>query len=223
MKIYTVSLILILLTNNLKSQERKMSFGIDFSPTLNWATSNIKDTKNDGLGLGISYGLSAISIKNENFGIISGIRINHSSYDLKYNQSFDFETFDSIYTGLESGTVVQYKMQQIEIPLGLSFRSREIGYTTITAETGFNVAYNLRTRVSIDKIEVEDETAKKEVSLFSAGYFFGGGIIYSLGGTTALKAMAVFSNGLTDLTNDRNHKEDQTRYYRLGLTVGLIF
>ncbi|MDD2564642.1 MAG: outer membrane beta-barrel protein [Salinivirgaceae bacterium] len=216
-------LALVLMSSSLLGQNKNMAYGIDFSPTINWISSSIKDVKNDGARVGMSYGLSVISIKNENFGIVSGVRMNHSSYDVKYNQLFDFETYDSLYSAIPSGTKVRYKLQQIELPVGFSLRSRQIGYTTITAETGLNVAYTLGTKVSIDDLGVENETAKNEVTMFNVGYFFGGGIIYSLGGSTAIKTMIVFSNGLTDLTNDRNHKEDQTHSYRLGLTLGLIF
>jgi hypothetical protein len=222
MRIFS-TLILILAATVGFGQDQKISFGIDFTPSVNWATTNIKDAGNDGISAGMSYGISVVTLKSQNWGISTAVRINHSGYKITYNFPFGFQTFDSLYLNIPSGSVVKYKMQQIELPVGFTFRSREIGYTTIAGEVGINPAYNLKTKVNITNVGVENETAKDEMAMFSAGYYFGGGILYSLGGSTAVKAMVVFSSGFTDLTKDKHQKEDQVHYYRVGLNLGIVF
>ncbi|NLK15781.1 MAG: outer membrane beta-barrel protein [Bacteroidales bacterium] len=205
------------------SQEKKLSFGIDIIPSVNWTATNTKDAKNDGVSAGISYGANLTALRGQNWGFLTGVRMSHLNFNVKYNYLFGFQTYDSLYSSISSGSSVEYKMQQIEVPLGFSFRSREIGYTTITGEVGVIPAYCIKTKVNINSANVSRETAKNEISMFSAGYFLGGGVLYSLGGSTAIKAMLSFSSGLTDLTTDKNSKEDHVYYYRLGLTLGIIF
>ncbi|HPW67261.1 MAG TPA: outer membrane beta-barrel protein [Salinivirgaceae bacterium] len=205
------------------SQEKKLSFGIDIIPSINWASTNTKSAINDGVSAGISYGAKLTALRGQNWGFLTGIRMSHLNFNIKYNSPFSFQTYDSLYSSISTGSSVNYKMQQIEVPLGFSFRSREIGYTTIAGEIGVLPAYCIKTKVNISSINVNGETAKDEISMFSAGYFLGGGILYSLGGSTAIKAMLSFSSGLTDLTKDKNSKEDHVYYYRLGLTLGIVF
>jgi len=205
------------------SQEKKLSFGIEVTPSIDWVSTNTKNAKNDGVSAGISYGAKLMAFQGENWGFITGARMSHLNFNVKYNYPFSFQTYDSLYSSIDSGSSVNYKMQQIEIPLGFSFRSREIGYTTIAGEIGVLPACCIKTKVNISDINVEGETAKGQISMFSAGFFLGGGMLYSLGGSTAIKAMLLFSSGLTDLTTDKNNKEDHVYYYRLGLTLGIVF
>ncbi len=207
----------------LHGQDQKIQFGIDFTPSANWANTNIKDARNDGASVGMSYGISVVTLKGQNWGLSTALRMAHTGYSIQYNFPFRFQTYDSLYSNIPAGSLVNYKMQQIELPIGFTFRSREIGYITICGETGVIPAYNLKTKVNIKTMGIENETAKDEMALFAAGYFFGAGINYSLGGSTAVKAMFVFSSGFTDLTRDKNQKADQVSYYRLGLNLGLIF
>ncbi len=214
---------LIVFASTVYSQDKNTSFDISLSPAVNWVSTNTKDVQNDGICAGFSYGMNLTVFKTHNWGVLSGIRMSNTNFKVKYNYPFSFQTYDALYSSISAGSSIKYKMQQIEIPLGVSLRSREIGYTTIAGEIGILPAYCIKTKVDIANIDVSGETAKNEIAMFSAGYFFGGGVLYSLGGSTAFKAMLLFSSGLTDLTVDKNNKEDQIYYYTLGITVGIVF
>lgn len=71
---------------------------------------------------------------------------------------------------------------------------------------------------------IDGETERHEISLITAGYFVEGGILYSLGGSTAIKAAITFASGFTDLTTDKhNSKKDQALHSRIGLLFGIVF
>ncbi len=202
--------------------QKTVSFGIEAKPTLGWISSNTKSASNTGAALGIGYGISFAQMMTENWGYNSGLSMNHITYKIRYRDAIVFETFDSTYN-VPAGSTTEYHTQSIELPLGLIFKSRQIGYLSIIGHAGLLANYNIKSKVTITSINVDGETAKKEIHPLGASYYFGTGIYYSLGGSTAIKAILTFSNGLTDLTNDRNHREDQINTYRLGLSIGLTF
>ncbi|HON19068.1 MAG TPA: outer membrane beta-barrel protein [Salinivirgaceae bacterium] len=220
------SLLLILFTLSSVTgilSQNKVSFGIEVTPSVIWSSSNIKNTKSAGAAVGIGYGIAYMQMVTENWGYSSGITMNHYPYKITYNSNFNFETYDSLYQNIPAGATVEYKIQGLNIPLGLLFRSRQIGYTKIVGEAGLLAGYNIKTKIDIEAVGVEGETAKKEIKPVTAGYYFGAGIHYSLGGSTAVKCVLSFSSGLTDLTNDRNHRDDIVTSHRVGLSLGVLF
>ena len=153
------------------SQEKKLSFGIDIIPSVNWTATNTKDAKNDGVSAGISYGANLTALRGQNWGFLTGVRMSHLNFNVKYNYLFGFQTYDSLYSSISSGSSVEYKMQQIEVPLGFSFRSREIGYTTITGEVGVIPAYCIKQKLISTALMLVEKLQKMKYQCFQPDTF----------------------------------------------------
>lgn len=204
--------------------EKNYTMSINISPTLNWVSTNIKNARNQGLSPGFLYGINATKRQNNTIGYLAGVYMSHTNFDIKYQSPLGFRTHDSLYMNIPSGSVIEYRVQHLEVRGGMSLHSREIGYTTIASNFGLFSAYNLKSKVNIKSMGIDGETERHEISLITAGYFVEGGILYSLGGSTAIKATITFASGFTDLTTDKhNSQKDQTLHSRIGLLFGIVF
>jgi len=82
----------------------------------------------------------------------------------------------------------------------LKGKTQEIGYITYFAKLGVNPSVALKTRADIDGDvtgapgkDLKDLNIKDNINPLSMGWHVGGGIEYSLGGTTSLIAELIFS------------------------------
>ena len=119
-----------------------------------------------------------------------------------------------------SGSKLKYNLQYIEVPLGLKFKTNEIGYTTFYANLGFSFQVNIKATGKDSYKVIENENIKDEIRLLNMGYYFGAGIEYSLGGNTALIAGINWTNGFIDITSGNPGK---ITLGILQLRAGIIF
>lgn len=202
--------------------QTKYSFGFEVSPNVSWATSNTKHVKNDGSAFGIKYGLRGDKFFGENYAFTSGLIISHTGINLQYSDSLTLKTVDDAYA-LDTNSNVSYHMQYLEIPLGFKFQSKEIGYLRILFEGGVLPAVRIRAKASVDNADIEKEELKEGIRLFSASYYFEGGISYSLGANVAIKGSVYWSSGFFDITSDKNKRDDRITQNQAGLKLGLVF
>lgn len=202
--------------------QNKYSFGFEVGPQFSWATSNTRNVKNDGMVSGVKYGIRGDKFFGENYAFTTGLIISHTGINLQYTDTLVMKTVDDNYT-LDSGSIVNYYMQYIEIPLGFKFQSKEIGYMRILFEGGLIQSFRLRAKASVDEANIDNEELKEGVRLFATSYYFEGGVAYSLGAQVAIKGSLFYSSGLYDITSDNNKRSDRITQNSFGLKLGLIF
>ena len=219
--VFLIILSFILITGRGFSQG--IRFGFFANPQISWLKPDIKEVTNEGSRSGINIGISMNSYFTNNYAFSTGISINRLGGKISYEDSTALQLTNRIDT-LYPGNILTCKMQYITIPLGLKFKSDEIGYFTFFAKAGIDPMINISaTGLTTDKI-IDSESISDEINLFNLGYHLEIGIQYSLGGQTALQFGLNYQNGILDITTDgENQLADKIILNSVSMHCGIIF
>ena len=75
---------------------------------------------------------------------------------------------------------------------------------------------------NIQARDANGKTLSQEVNFFDMGYNIGGGVEYSIGGSTYLTMGLLYNNGFLDITHNRTI-DDKATLSRLAIQLGIIF
>lgn len=217
MKKYII--VIILFFSYLNSQGQDLRFGVFVDPQLSWLTPDAKNINRDGFRIGIKGGLILDKYFAKNYAFTTGISISNMGGNLHYEDSVTIETLEEDYI-LNPESSVEYKLQYVSVPIGLKFKTNEIGYFTFFAQLGFTPQINIKAKADASDNQIDNENISKELNLFNMSYFFGGGLEYSLGGSTALVGGIIFNNGFIDVLSSKNVKETLSF---LSVRLGIMF
>ena len=106
---------------------------------------------------------------------------------------------------LPDGVKLKYKLQYVEIPLGIKWKTEEKGYIRYFAEAPIlTVGMRTQARGNIDGSEVStsDENISPDVSFFNFQLGVGAGLEYAISQNTSLVGGLYFNAGLSDITNN---------------------
>ncbi len=230
MKKITFLIIIALIASNAFSQ--KFTGGIAVSPLISFMKPDIsKKIENNKVKFGFNVGLVGDINLTDNFAISTGINVNNFGGSLKYTDSIssfnvDLGTSDTSYS-LASGSIIDYKLQYVEIPISIKGKTNEIGYMTYFLRAGINPMFRWKAKGIVNGgTIVDNESIKKEVSPLFMAYNIGGGFYYSLGGSTKVMVELVYKNGLTDITKTTFYnvsKSDKIILNSISLRVGILF
>ena len=218
MKKYLILIIFIVSSLGIFAQGLKFSVFAD--PKLSWMSPDLQDVSSDGSKLGVNIGLNVDNYFARNYAFMTGISIDNTGGKLKYDFEKEINTNSSSDTTLPVGSVLNYKLQYINIPLGLKFKTNQIGYTTFFTHLGINGGINIKASGEIDNFELNNENISDEVKLFTLGYFIGAGVEYSIAGNTAIVVGVTYTNGFIDITPDSNNKVTLSNF---ALRLGVLF
>ena len=213
------SILIIFLFGYIYIQCQDLRFGVFVDPQLSWLTPDAKNIDRDGLRIGIKGGLILDKYFAKNYAFTTGVSISNMGGNLYYKDSVIIETLEKEQV-LNPESSVDYKLQYVSIPLGLKFKTNQIGYFTFFAQLGFTPQVNIKARADASDNQIDNENISKELNLFNISYFFGGGLEYSLGGNTALIGGVIFNNGFIDALSSENVKETLSF---LSLRLGIMF
>jgi hypothetical protein len=213
--IYFITLLLIPVT----SFSQKMNFSFIASPQITWFSGNDDNYEANGNYFGFNTGLEVDFFFSENYAFSTGLTINSLKGGAIYADSLSFGPRGSAKI-LIPGSKLRFNMQYITVPLGLKFKTIEIGYSTYWLNTGVNPMIRIKSSAT-DEQEVFSKTDfKDETRLFNMGYFIEGGLEYSLGGNTALIAGLGYNSGFIDVTSS----SENTFYTRsFSVILGILF
>ena len=113
-------------------------------------------------------------------------------------------------------TDVTYDLKYIEIPIGIKLITNDFRRSRYYAQFGLYSQFNIQARNG-DKKAIGDD-----INFFEMGYNLGGGIEYSLGGSTYLTAGLLYNNGFMDVTN-HSGIDDKATLNRVTIQFGIIF
>jgi len=196
---------------------------------ITWMKSDMKDWTNEGVRFGYGYGFMAEFALAPNIVIASGFDVMYGSGKLKFADTL--WSYD-IYTNQQSDINSLYKIQYLQIPITIKMRTNEINYFRYYMRLGTSLGFRIGTKYteeisakdgSFDYRPYDNEKAIDRVPLFRASFDVGGGIEYSLGGTTALLAEIYFNNGLTNSLKEYNNFKYNAKVNYLMLRVGVLF
>jgi hypothetical protein len=108
----------------------------------------------------------------------------------------------------------------LSIPLGLKFKTNEIGYLSFFAQVGVSGYIRLKGSAWDDKDDIDKETATQQFNFAFVSYHIGAGIEYSLGGPSSIQAGITYTNGMTEAYKAGYGK---VSVGSLSLRIGLVF
>ncbi|HDR88671.1 MAG TPA: hypothetical protein ENN63_03445 [Bacteroidetes bacterium] len=199
-------------------QAQRTTFGIHVDPMVSWFSTGRK-ADNDGIRLGIRGGLDIDRFFAYRYAFHTGIFIQQSGGRLLFADTIPVRTSLGTDT-LPAGIPLVQGIQQIGIPLGLKFKTDEIGYTTFYFTIGMVPRFRIKAEAKGEPESLVNADIREEVPWLNLGYQVGGGAEYSLGGNTALIIGLVFHGGITPFTTREN---EQTYDKNIAIRAGILF
>ncbi len=169
--------------------------------------------------MGLNAGLGMDYYFAENYAFATGISINNIGGKLDYSNDITFNV-SPVEIIVPAGNTITYQLRYINIPLGLKFKTNEIGYSTFFANLGVTPMINIQSRATDFSEILYKENIADDIMTFNMSYFITMGIQYSLGGSTALIGGLGFSSGFMDVTS---RALDKITINTFSLRVGILF
>lgn len=222
-RIYGLLIILVLLSNHLSYSQKKTSFSVSVEPLISWFSNDNQNIDTKGSKIGIAYGITLDRFFDEKYAITSGFFMTYFGGFLNYGDTVNIKTsIDTVM--IPAGTRMSYNLHYLKIPLGLKFKTVDIGYKIFYFEVGMNALIRLNSKASTDNNLLHRDKIRDETRFFNLAYFVGAGLEYSLGGTTSLIGGIYYSNSLLDITTDiLNKPNDHLRSNQIALKLGVLF
>ncbi len=211
------------------AQAGDFRFGLHFDPTLSWMKPiNVKELSSTSVKAGFNYGLLFDYDFADNYAFATAITISQTGGVVKYDnggvilpESFPTDTFPN-------GSEIKYKIQNLEIPVGLKLKTNQIGYMTYFAQISGLARVNLRATgdvVAAGGAGKTEEKIKDDVRFINLGWEAGAGVEYALGGNTSFVGGLFFNNGITDAikTQKATGLDGKVVGNYLALRIGIIF
>ncbi len=219
--IKAITLTTLLIGFYIGTNAQNIKFGVFADPQISWFTSDTKRFSSDGSVFGFNAGFTFEKYFADRYAITSGASINNVGGILKYNEDgYSIKTRDDSYDIL-AGQSVRFKGQYIDVPLGLKFKTNEIGYATFFAQLGVKGHLRLKGFAWQDENGVDREVLENDQTYLGfVSYMFGVGMEYSLGGPSAIQTGITFTNGMTPVYNAGYGR---ISVGNVALRVGLVF
>ena len=222
-RIVTIIILTVLIsTGNLKAQN--IRFGVFADPAISWFSTDTKETKNKGSRAGFSFGFTFNKYFSKNYSFSTGISLLNTGGTLVNPDDTISMKFNNFSTDVPKGNPVTYKIQYINVPIGLKFESNQIGYLTFYSDIGIDPKIVIGGKADIPSASIKGESAINELKTFNLSYHIMAGIEYSLGGTTALIFGLGYENNFIDVTKDINTQPvDKVSQNIVKFRIGINF
>ncbi len=203
-------------------------FGLKVVPNLGWIKTDDKDIKSDGSKLGLNYGLVTEFRFAENYAFVTGIDVSYRNAKIK-GSSTETDSTSTTTSVVEQSLKIQY----IEIPLTLKFKTNEIGSLRYFLQVGVAPGFKIRARAdqkiateintggNITRISSEEDNLdiKDDINNLNMSMIISGGVEYNISGNTNLVLGLVFNNGFSDIADG----EFNAKSNFFGLSIGVLF
>jgi len=214
-----ISICLILLSTPFITIAQEVRFIVFADPQIAWFKPEVRNIENAGVRAGLKAGFEMDNYFSSNYAFSTGISINGIGGKLRFTESLPVK-FEAFTEDVLPGNIVIYRLQYIDVPIGLKFTTREIGYTTIFAKLGFGGHFNIRSQADIPARGIENESLKNEIRFLNMSYHFGAGVHYSLGGQTAAVAGFEYNHKFLNFATSSHFK---ALLNSLSIRIGLLF
>ena len=207
--------ILFLLISPLSLFSQKIRFTVIGEPQISWMIPDRDDITREGANMGLNAGLGMDIFFAQNYAFSTGITLSNLGGKLSYKDSLRYND-----VRIPAGSIISYKIQYLSVPLGLKFKTNEIGYITYFANLGLNPMVRIKARASDTEAILEKDNILDEIKFFNINYFILMGVEYSLGGSTAIIGGLGYSSGFTDVTS---RGIDKININSLTIRIGILF
>jgi hypothetical protein len=204
---------------------QKISFGVFADPVISWFSTGTKATHNDGARAGFNFGFTFNKYFASNYAFSTGLSILNAGGRLVDTAAMDMK-FNNMTKHVPANVPVIYKIQYLSVPIGLKFKSNQIGYITFFTDIGLDPKVVIGGKVDIPSpsVNITGEAAMNELNRFNIAYHVMAGIEYSLGGSTSLVLGLGYDNNFLDVTKDiLNQPTDKITHKILKFRIGVNF
>ncbi len=225
-----------------------LKFGIQISPTFSGMNTSDNLINRDGTNLGLKLGVLGEYYLSETYSVHTGLGFHFNTggtlfYEDRFERVSIWEeslggTLANVPDSIAGGLSYKYDLQFLEIPLGLTLRTREFGYIRYYVRPALHLGILTQARGSIKNAGFIDGSEtfdlSKDVNSLNLSWSLGAGIEYSISDNTALIAGLAYQAGFADVTRDkgttivpagRSPREDDSkgRVNVLVITLGIMF
>jgi hypothetical protein len=146
-----ILMVLFVLASNNSIKASDFRLGLKASPSIAWFKADTDNYTSEGIRPGFSYGLITEFGLAEHYSFATGAHITYLGGKLRYPWS------EGIVPGEKTRS---YRLQNLEIPLTIKMKTREIGYNTYYAVFGFGNSVNLSAKAN-DKFTTSNMTSRR--------------------------------------------------------------
>jgi len=200
----------------LADADRKVRFGLQFSPNISWLKASTAGYNNEGSKIGFSYGLSIEYFMTKNYLFSTGINLLKAGGKLSYKTAVNTSDVASFVYYNPIDVEEDYTIKYIEIPLSLKLRTNEIGYLTYFGQFGFNLGFNYKSSAEYDYtigsntlnafIPTSSNDISKEINWINLSLVVGAGVEYNISGNTSVAVGLTFNNGFINQLDSEVHE-----------------
>ncbi|MEM6398172.1 MAG: porin family protein [Bacteroidota bacterium] len=226
--------------------QRDIQFGFQLSPTFSTMNTNDNLINSDGTNLGLKMGLiGEIPFGNNgNYAITTGLGFHfNAGGTLFFEDRFESVSIwnevpdipDSVM--FDGGTAFKYNLQFVEIPFGLTLRTREFGFLRYYFQPLVTLGFSTRSRGNVRNVnfidEDEDLDIGSAVNAINLSWGIGAGVEYLISSETFLFGGLAFQSGFADLTQDKSttvvrngverQEDSRGRINSIVLRLGIMF
>lgn len=198
---------------------QNMKFGIYADPQIAWFNPESRSVKSDGVKFGLRGGLIVERYFQDNYAINTGIGIGYQGGKLLFEEASTIHVYNEI-DSLPAGTMVDYHLNYITVPIGLKLKTNQIGYFSYYALVGFTNQFNIKAKATSSDGSLNKDIIDDEINLYNLAYHFGIGLEYGISEHTALIFGITYHNGFLDIT-----KSDNASVYSrvVSIRIGVMF
>lgn len=201
----------------MQASAQKYGGGLQAGVIYSWLNTDSKKGSAESGRLNFTYGAFLDVNLTDNFTFTTGLNINHLGGSISYKDSIKLNWDDKTYE-VKNTPEVTYNVQYLELPISFKGKTQEIGYITYFGRLGASPMIALKSRANIEgevmdgavvltEDEKSDLNVKENINLFNIGWHVGGGIEYSLGGSTSIIVELMFSQNFLSMTKDNVTKD----------------
>jgi hypothetical protein len=214
-------ILIILAATPLISAAQDFRFSVFTDPQVTWISTDNGMAESAGIRAGLDAGFEMDYFFNENYAFSTGLSINNLGGKLRFHQPVQFRFREPEMNGtVGPGDIVVYRLQYLNIPLGMKFTTRQIGFSTYYAKLGSTGHINTGSRANISALDIDGGNLEGEIRSVTFSYHFGAGVHYSLGGRTALIGGIEYKNRFVDITTNNAFR---TNLQSFALRMGVLF
>jgi outer membrane usher protein FimD/PapC len=198
------------------AQYQQFRLGLKTAGNLGWITPKSKTIEQNGMNAGFSFGVMSDYHFQQNYALSTELLVLRLNGSVTFKDDLTVSGDSLTYTNVD----FTYKLQYIEIPISIKFKTKEIGNITYWANFGLAPSFNIGakldqsgsvpqkfldedpTNIPVNKSEgdaFEYSNFEDDIFLVRVPLIIGGGIEYGLAGNTSLYAGVRSNNGFTDI------------------------
>jgi hypothetical protein len=204
--------------------DKNFHFGLNITPGYYFLSASAPNAANGG-SIGFGFGLNLEFYFSQNYAFCTGLELN--SFGANFTNTTQYSAFKNV----DSITAHNYKLQYLEIPLQLKFRTLPIGLMKYFGIVG--IAPGIRVKAT-DSYTVTDGLggaytgysesgvdASNQTSIIRLDYNIGAGVEYNIAGTTSLQGCLSYQGGFTNLNSSSGQGSIEAK--AITLTIGVLF